>query len=65
VCYIIKGHNFFIEDGVETKNRLINNLGISTRRSWSLLNTDQTPATFWITHPDNQFEGNRAAGSDR
>jgi len=29
------------------------------------LNTDQTPATFWITHPDNEFKNNVAAGSDR
>lgn len=34
-------------------------------RSWSLLNTDQTPAAFWITHPDNIFRRNHAAGSDR
>jgi hypothetical protein len=33
--------------------------------SWSLLNTDQTPASFWITNPDNIFRGNHAAGSDR
>ena len=31
----------------------------------SLLNTDQTPASFWITHSDNQFIGNHAAGSAR
>ena len=31
----------------------------------SLLITDQTPASFWITHPDNIFKDNHAAGSDR
>ena len=36
-----------------------------TKRSWSLLNTDQTPACIWITNPDNDFVGNHAAGSDR
>lgn len=36
-----------------------------TKRSWSLLNTDQTPAGIWITNPDNDFIGNHAAGSDR
>lgn len=36
-----------------------------TKRSWSLLNTDQTPACIWITNPDNDFIGNHAAGSDR
>jgi len=29
------------------------------------LNTDQSPACMWITHPDNIFRNNHAAGSDR
>jgi hypothetical protein len=37
---------------------------MGTKKSWSLLNSDQTPASFWITHPDNNLEGNHAAGSD-
>ena len=57
------GHTYFIEDAVETKNLLEGNLAIMTLPSWSLLNTDQTPASFWITHPDNIFRGNHAAGS--
>ena len=65
VAYQTMGHTFFIEDGAETKNVLIENLAVKTKRSWSLLNTDQTPASFWITHPDNQFIRNHAAGSDR
>jgi len=65
VAYETMGHTFFIEDGAETKNLLKNNLAVKTKRSWALLNTDQTPASFWITHPDNQFIGNHAAGSDR
>lgn len=59
------GHTFFIEDAVETKNLIEHNLAIKTKASFSLLNTDQTPASFWITHPDNIFRGNHAAGSDR
>jgi len=65
VAYETMGHTFFIEDAAETKNLIKNNLAVKTKRSWSLLNTDQTPASFWITHPDNQFIGNHAAGSDR
>jgi hypothetical protein len=65
VAYENMGHAFFIEDGAETKNSLLYNLAIKTKVSWSLLNTDQTPASFWITHPDNIFIGNHAAGSDR
>ena len=57
------GHAFFLEDGVETGNVITNNLGILTRRSYAMLNTDQTPATFWITNPDNVISGNVAAGS--
>lgn len=59
------GHNFFIEDAVERYNVVRDNLVMGTERSWSLLNTDQTPASYWVTHPDNEFTGNHAAGSDR
>ena len=65
VVYRCKGHNIFIEDGIETNNLIQNNLVISTLRSWSLLDTDSTPASFWITNPNNMFIGNHAAGSDR
>lgn len=63
VVYHVMGHNFFIEDAIET--RIQNNLAMRTTASFSLLNTDQTPASFWITHPNNDFFGNHAAGSDR
>jgi hypothetical protein len=65
VGYSIKGHNIFIEDAVEKKNQLIRNCIIKVKRSWSGLNTDQTPAGFWITSPDNSFIENRVGGSDR
>lgn len=64
VVYNAMGHNFFLEDAVETRNVITQNLVIKTTRSWSLLNTDQTPAAFYITHPDNDLSGNHAAGSD-
>ena len=56
------GHAFFLEDGSETANRLVGNLGSLTMRAMSLLESDQTPSTFWITNPDNTFEDNIAAG---
>ena len=65
VAYDAMGHTIFIEDAAETKNRIIGNLVISTKPSNSLLNTDQTPACFWITHPDNIFRNNHCAGSMR
>lgn len=56
------GHNVFFEDGIETKNRVEYNLVINTTPSYSLLNTDTTPAAYWITNPDNILVGNHAAG---
>ena len=62
VAYHVKGHTFFLEDGIETRNQLIGNLAIGTRSSSSLLSTDLWAASFWITNPDNDYIGNVAAG---
>jgi hypothetical protein len=40
VIYNVMGHAVFIEDAIETKNVIKQNLVVSTRRSFSLLNTD-------------------------
>ena len=58
------GHAFFVEDGSETGNVFRGNLGALTMRAMSLLESDQTPSTFWITNVDNVFEDNVAAGGD-
>ena len=63
VNYDTMGHAFFLEDAVETQNVIQNNLGVLTKPSYAMLNTDQTPATFWITNPHNRISGNVAAGS--
>ena len=34
------GHSIFVEDAIETENRIDGNLVIGTHASWSLLNTD-------------------------
>ena len=65
VYYDTMGHTVFIEDAAETKNYIKDNLVILVKPSHSLLNTDSTPAAFWITHPDNIFIGNHAAGTER
>jgi len=65
VVYNSLGHTVFIEDAVERHNYIARNLVMETKRSWSLLNTDQTPACFWITNPNNDFIDNHCAGSDR
>lgn len=62
VAYDIRGHAFFLEDGIETGNILQNNVALSVKNSNSLLNTDLWAAGFWITNPNNTIVGNRAAG---
>lgn len=47
------GHAFFIEDGIETGNTIQYNLGVFVQTSSTLLITDVTPATFWVTNPNN------------
>lgn len=49
----VMGHAFFIEDGIETGNTIQYNLGVAVRTSSTLLITDVTPATFWVTNPNN------------
>ena len=67
VCYDHVGHGFFLEDGGETGNVFRGNLGFRTRepKKNPLLPSDEDPATFWITNPDNTFVNNHAAGSDQ
>ena len=62
--YQAKGHAIFTEFALETNNLVEDNLVMDTRQSFSLLNTDMTPAAFYLSHPDNILRRNRAAGSD-
>ena len=64
VGYRVYGHNYFIEDGIETNNLIENNLGISTLQIWTLLMSDTTATTYWISNPNNIIRNNRAAGGD-
>ncbi|MGH2808997.1 MAG: G8 domain-containing protein [Actinomycetota bacterium] len=65
VCFDHVGHGFFMEDGAEHDNVFADNLGFGTRENEDgLLPSDRSPATFWITNPDNAFRNNVAAGSD-
>ena len=54
----------FIEEA-ETKKRSEDSLIIQSKHSWALPDNDQSPSSFWITHPDNVFVGSHAAGPDR
>ncbi|KAK7490147.1 hypothetical protein BaRGS_00018669 [Batillaria attramentaria] len=78
-CYDHLGHGYFLEDSAEQNNVFRGNLGIGTQHG-TLLLSDRKPeqceemelkrlfcdglATFWITHPNNVFENNVAAGCD-
>lgn len=65
VCFDHLGHGFFMEDGAERRNVISGNLGLGTRANDNgLLPTDDNPATFWITNPDNTVTNNVAAGSE-
>lgn len=67
IGYETRGHCFFLEDGVETDNQLRGNLGLVTRRpapGKALLESDDQPATYWISNPTNTLVGNVAAGSE-
>lgn len=67
VCYDHAGHGYFLEDGVERGNVLAGNLGFGTHAPLGaarLLPSDERPATFWITNPDNDLHDNVAAGSE-
>ena len=72
VAYDTKGHCYMTEDGMEMNNQFIRNLGAQTGKPVTLIpnlgpngdETDNEPATFWITAPSNYFEGNVAAGSE-
>ena len=66
VCYDHTGHGYFLEDGGESGNLIEGNLGLTSRVPQGadrLLASDATPATFWITNPDNTIRDNVAAGS--
>lgn len=64
VGYYVYGHNYFLEDGIESYNIVEDNLAIKTVELQSLLVSDQTAASFWITRPNNYVRNNHAAGGD-
>lgn len=74
VCFDIVGHAVFLEDGVEHGNAILGNLVLGTRKPApceQMLPHDnsfdqpqnRSPASFWISRPDNTFVGNVAADS--
>lgn len=72
IAYDTKGHCFILEDGMETGNRFLHNLGAQTGAPIDVIpnqgsngvETDYDPSTYWITNPTNTWIGNVAAGSE-
>jgi cell migration-inducing and hyaluronan-binding protein len=61
------GHMFYLEDGLETKNVFVRNLGILARTpdpAVQLKESDSEPSIFYITNLENAFIDNVAVGSD-
>ena len=63
VAFETRGHTYFMEDGLETKNIITGNLGANTRENFVGLTSDATPATYWLVNGDNYIERNIGAGS--
>jgi hypothetical protein len=62
VALRISGHAFSTALGTEQGNVLRGNLAIGVHAAHTLTATDRTPAAFYLRHPNNVLEGNRAAG---
>ena len=63
VAYDVQGHCYFIEDGDEAYNNITHNIAALVHVSTSNLNTDLTPAAFWVVSAKNFVVNNIAAGS--
>lgn len=63
VALDVKGHAFFVEDGTERYNSITGNLGVYVKPISALLRSDQQPAIFWATTPNNFWRDNVAAHS--
>ncbi|HEX5747431.1 MAG TPA: right-handed parallel beta-helix repeat-containing protein [Archangium sp.] len=78
VCFNHFGHGFFLEDGNEVDNQLIDNLTLLSKRvpvekallasEYMSAGVDLTrfspPGAFWISNPRNIVRGNVASGSE-
>jgi hypothetical protein len=63
ICYDIAGHAIFVEDAVERRNLIENNLVLKVRQPpQPILPSDREgflrgPSGFWLTNPDNIVRG--------
>ena len=62
VAFNVRGHAYFVEDGVEQFNVIEGNLAVRTVQSYASLKSDTKPASFWMASPTNIWRHNVAAG---
>jgi G8 domain/Right handed beta helix region len=68
ICYDITGHAVFLEDAVERRNIIENNLVLKVRSpndASRFLAHDSDASGFWLTNPDNTVRGNIAADATK
>lgn len=75
VAYNTSGHCFITEDGIETDNKFLRNLGFLTNKVQKVIpsggpqdgpgfeRNDDNPSTFWMSNPNNTLIGNVGGGS--
>jgi G8 domain len=66
VCFEVKGHGIFLEEGSETGSVITGNLMVKAEQpsdAQRLLPSEASPASYWISNPDNDVSNNVAASS--
>ncbi len=65
VGYDIRGHAFFVEDGVEERSVFEGNLAVSVLASANMLTSDLEASGFWISSPSVVVRHNVAVACAR
>eukprot|EP00931_Biecheleriopsis_adriatica_P053216 TRINITY_DN3111_c0_g1_i1.p1 TRINITY_DN3111_c0_g1~~TRINITY_DN3111_c0_g1_i1.p1 ORF type:complete len:1315 (-),score=165.95 TRINITY_DN3111_c0_g1_i1:391-4314(-) len=71
VCFENRGHNIYLEDGIEAGNQILSNLVVNPERSATICSDffdidwvrKPSQAGIWITNPNNTFMGNVVVGA--
>lgn len=66
VAYDTAGHCFVLQDGTESGNYFLRNLGAKTRKvnNGFAPESDDSPSTFFVASPNNSWLDNVGAGSE-
>lgn len=67
VCVDNRGHNLYLEDGIEVGNAVVGNLVVNPRSSATIctdkIGAEGGAAGIWITNPNNTFTDNAVVGA--